>query len=154
MIIFFSSLGLQANCLITRSITRLCSESIPARAEDGISKLAPSTIDRMDRKSQLFFLAIFATATDSISTASALLIFRNFDFSTGEITGFSVEVIWPRIGFSDFRIIVNHILPNILNPIIVISTANFATAILLEAGLSFLGLGIQPPTPSCLCVEP
>jgi len=52
------------------------------------------------------------------------------------------------IGFSDFRIIVNHILPNILNPIVVISTANFATAILLEAGLSFLGLGIQPPTPS------
>tara|TARA_B100001250_G_C19700640_1_gene744594 strand:- start:107 stop:1060 length:954 start_codon:yes stop_codon:yes gene_type:complete len=52
------------------------------------------------------------------------------------------------IGFSDFRIIINHILPNILNPIIVISTANFATAILLESGLSFLGLGIQPPTPS------
>ena len=52
------------------------------------------------------------------------------------------------IGFSDFRIIINHILPNIINPIIVISTANFATAILLESGLSFLGLGIQPPTPS------
>ena len=52
------------------------------------------------------------------------------------------------IGFSDFRIIVKHILPNIINPVIVISTANFATAILLESGLSFLGLGIQPPMPS------
>ena len=52
------------------------------------------------------------------------------------------------IGFNDYKIIVKHILPNILNPIIVISTANFATAILLEAGLSFLGLGIQPPVPS------
>ena len=41
------------------------------------------------------------------------------------------------IGFNDYKIIVKHILPNILNPIIVISTANFATAILLEAGLSF-----------------
>ena len=88
--------------MITWSITRLCSESIPASAEDGISKLALSTIDRMDRKSQLFFLAIFATAADSISTASALLIFRNLNFSAGEITGFSVEVIRPRIGFSGF----------------------------------------------------
>ena len=52
------------------------------------------------------------------------------------------------IGFNDYKIITNHVLPNILNPIIIISTANFATAILLEAGLSFLGLGIQPPAPS------
>ena len=38
--------------------------------------------------------------------------------------------------------------PNVINPLIIISTANFATAILLESGLSFLGLGIQPPIPS------
>ncbi len=52
------------------------------------------------------------------------------------------------LGFSHFRIIFKHILPNILNPIIIISAANFASAILIEAGLSFLGLGVQPPTPS------
>ncbi|MEE4000720.1 ABC transporter permease [Tenacibaculum sp. FZY0031] len=52
------------------------------------------------------------------------------------------------LGFSDFRIIFNHILPNILAPIIVISAANFAAAILIESGLSFLGIGAQPPTPS------
>lgn len=52
------------------------------------------------------------------------------------------------LGFSDFRIIVNHILPNIMAPIIVISAANFASAILVESGLSFLGLGAQPPIPS------
>ncbi len=46
------------------------------------------------------------------------------------------------------RIIFRHILPNILGPVIVISAANFATAILLEAGLSFLGIGVQPPTPA------
>ena len=51
-------------------------------------------------------------------------------------------------GFSNRRIIFRHILPNILGPLIVISTANFASAILIEAGLSFLGLGVQPPTPS------
>jgi ABC-type dipeptide/oligopeptide/nickel transport system permease subunit len=52
------------------------------------------------------------------------------------------------MGFSDFRIIFRHILPNLLGPIIVIATSNFASAILTEAGLSFLGLGVQPPMPS------
>ena len=52
------------------------------------------------------------------------------------------------LGFSDLRIIFKHILPNILAPIIVISAANFAAAILIESGLSFLGIGAQPPTPS------
>lgn len=52
------------------------------------------------------------------------------------------------LGYSDFRIIVKHILPNILAPIIVISAANFAAAILIESGLSFLGIGAQPPVPT------
>ena len=52
------------------------------------------------------------------------------------------------LGFSDARIIFKHILPNIMAPIIVISAANFAAAILIESGLSFLGIGAQPPTPS------
>jgi peptide/nickel transport system permease protein len=51
-------------------------------------------------------------------------------------------------GVKNFRIVFVHILPNIAGPIIVIASANFAAAILLEAGLSFLGLGVQPPTPS------
>ncbi len=52
------------------------------------------------------------------------------------------------LGFSNFRIIFRHILPNVLGPVIVISAANFSSAILLEAGLSFLGIGVQPPMPS------
>jgi peptide/nickel transport system permease protein len=52
------------------------------------------------------------------------------------------------LGFRDFRIIFKHVLPNIWSPVIVISAANFASAILIEAGLSFLGLGAQIPTPS------
>ena len=52
------------------------------------------------------------------------------------------------LGFSNARIIFKHILPNIMAPIIVISAANFAAAILIESGLSFLGIGAQPPTPS------
>ena len=52
------------------------------------------------------------------------------------------------LGFGDFRIMFRHILPNIISPIIVISAANFASAILIEAGLSFLGIGAQAPMPS------
>lgn len=52
------------------------------------------------------------------------------------------------LGFKHFRILFRHILPNITAPIIVVCAANFASAILLEAGLSFLGLGVQAPMPS------
>jgi peptide/nickel transport system permease protein len=52
------------------------------------------------------------------------------------------------LGYSNSRIIVKHILPNIMGPVIVISAANFASAILIEAGLSFLGIGAQIPMPS------
>ena len=52
------------------------------------------------------------------------------------------------LGFGNLQILFRHILPNILAPIIVISAANFAAAILIESGLSFLGIGAQPPTPS------
>lgn len=52
------------------------------------------------------------------------------------------------LGFSKARIIVKHILPNVAGPILVVASANFASAILLETGLSFLGFGAQPPMPS------
>jgi len=52
------------------------------------------------------------------------------------------------LGFKDFRIITRHILPNIMAPVIVICAANFAAAILIESGLSFLGIGAQPPMSS------
>lgn len=52
------------------------------------------------------------------------------------------------LGYSDIRIILHHILPNATAPILVIATSNFAAAILVEAGLSFLGFGVQPPAPS------
>ncbi|MCA0132473.1 ABC transporter permease [Winogradskyella alexanderae] len=52
------------------------------------------------------------------------------------------------LGYTDFRIITKHILPNIFGPLIVISAANFAAAILIESGLSFLGIGAQPPMAS------
>lgn len=52
------------------------------------------------------------------------------------------------MGFNNTRIIRRHILPNIIGPILVLASSNFASAILLEAGLSFLGFGAQPPMPT------
>lgn len=52
------------------------------------------------------------------------------------------------LGASNGRIILSHVIPNFISPIIVYSTLYMANAILVEAALSFLGLGVQPPTPS------
>ena len=52
------------------------------------------------------------------------------------------------LGLPTSRLIFRHLLPNLRGPLIVLATSNFAAAILLEAGLSFLGLGVQPPAPS------
>ncbi len=52
------------------------------------------------------------------------------------------------LGFKNMRIIFGHILPNVMGPVVVMAASNFAFAILTEAGLSFLGIGAQPPVPS------
>ncbi|MBS1598273.1 MAG: ABC transporter permease [Bacteroidetes bacterium] len=52
------------------------------------------------------------------------------------------------LGFSTPRIIFRHILPNVMGPVLVVAASNFASAIVIEAGLSFLGIGVQPPQPS------
>ena len=52
------------------------------------------------------------------------------------------------LGYNDIKILINNILPNIISPILIFSAANFASSILLESGLSFLGIGSQPPSPS------
>jgi peptide/nickel transport system permease protein len=52
------------------------------------------------------------------------------------------------LGFTQSRTIFKHILPNITGPIIVQAAANFATAILIEAGLSYLGLGAKTEVPT------
>lgn len=52
------------------------------------------------------------------------------------------------LGFKNNRLILRHVLPNIMGPVIVIAASNFASAILTEASLSFLGIGAQPPKAS------
>jgi peptide/nickel transport system permease protein len=50
------------------------------------------------------------------------------------------------LGSNPFRIVFLHLLPNILSPLVIMGTLYLATAIIMEANLSFLGLGVQPPT--------
>lgn len=57
-------------------------------------------------------------------------------------------VAGKALGFKSARIIFKHILPNVMASVLVIASSNFASAILIESGLSFLGLGAQPPTPT------
>ena len=52
------------------------------------------------------------------------------------------------VGARDVRILLTHILPNALGPILVIATVNVSAMILAEASLSFLGIGVRPPTPA------
>jgi len=52
------------------------------------------------------------------------------------------------LGYSHKRILFRHILPNVMGPVWVVAASNFASAIVIEAGLSFLGVGVQPPQPS------
>ena len=59
----------------------------------------------------------------------------------------SPPVCWSRVRAGRWRGLFKHILPNILGPAAVLATANFGSVILNLAGLSFLGLGMQPPTP-------
>jgi peptide/nickel transport system permease protein len=52
------------------------------------------------------------------------------------------------LGAGHARIILRHILPNVMGPVMVLAASNFASAIVMEAGLSFLGVGVQSPQPS------
>jgi peptide/nickel transport system permease protein len=74
----------------------------------------------------------------AVVTRSATMQVRNLDYIAAA----------RGAGCSDLRIVASEILPNVLNPLIVVATLEMAHAILLEAALSFLGLGVQPPLPS------
>jgi peptide/nickel transport system permease protein len=103
----------------------------------------------------LFTLVILAVMGPSIITLIFVLGITNWTTYARMIRG-EVLSIKERdfvraaraVGSKDFRIIFTHILPNVISSFIVISTLSVATTIILEASLSFLGLGIQPPTVS------
>ena len=96
------------------------------------SILRPSIVNAM-LAIGIFYIPVFARLT----RATALSILAR-EFITAARAG----------GVGKFGIIWRHVLPNILSPLIIQGTIQFAVAILAEAGLSYLGLGTQPPNPS------
>lgn len=97
-----------------------------------IAVLGPSLVNVM------IALGLVAWTTYARVVRGQALVVRELDFVHAA----------RAVGASDARIIVRHILPNALAPIIVLATVGMAAAIIAEAALSFLGLGVQPPAPS------
>jgi peptide/nickel transport system permease protein len=97
-----------------------------------IAVLGPSLVNVM------IALGLVAWTTYARVLRGQVLVLRELDFVQAA----------RAIGTGDRRIILRHILPNALAPIIVLATVGMAAAIIAEAALSFLGLGVQPPTPS------
>jgi len=77
-----------------------------------------------------------------------VLYARTIRASVLAIRGLEYVEAATTLGASELRVIFRHILPNVLAPILVIGSSQFATMVLLESGLSFLGMGIQAPRPS------
>jgi peptide/nickel transport system permease protein len=88
----------------------------------------------------LIFIAVGLTMWVEVAriVRGQFILIREFEYVTAA----------QSLGYSHIRTIFRHILPNIMGPVIVVACANFANAILIESGLSYIGLGVQPPTPS------
>lgn len=93
-----------------------------------------------ESKLVMIFLAVGLTMWVEVAriVRGQFLVLREMEFVTAA----------RSLGFSHARTIFVHILPNIWGPVIVVACANFANAILVESGLSYIGLGVMPPAPS------
>lgn len=105
--------------------------------------------------SLIFALAIMALLGPGLLNVFIALGFTNWSYScritrSQALSARNLDYIHAAraLGYGRTRIMFTQILPNIVGPILVIATLGVAQAILLEASLSFLGLGVQPPTPS------
>jgi len=100
----------------------------------------------------LMFVAIFGVGILNTMIALGIMAIPRFAriARSGFIQAKNLEYVKSAkvMGATPFRIMFVHILPNTLSPLIVAASMGFASAVLAEAGLSYLGLGVQPPNPS------
>jgi len=103
----------------------------------------------------LVALAVVALVGSSLWLVILVLGFLKWDrfavvmrSATMQVRGLDYVVAAQAIGCSTLRIVIGEILPNVASALVVVATLEMASAILLEAALSFLGLGVQPPLPS------
>ena len=120
---------------------------------DGIIMLFFDTIRSFP--TVMFALATVALVGPSLSTVIIVIIVTQIPtygrvVRTQTLTIKSSEFIKAEIvmGASTFRILFVHILPNVVGPLLILASMDIPTVIALEAGLSFLGMGVKPPTPS------
>ena len=119
--------------------------------------------EALSRTSDLIFafpavlIAILITSVLGASARNAILAIAIFNVPVfARVTRGAALALWSRdfvraataMGRGPFGITLRHVLPNIMSVLIVQATIQFAVAILAEAGLSYLGLGAQPPVPS------
>jgi peptide/nickel transport system permease protein len=100
-------------------------------------------------------LAVIAVLGSSFVVIAALAAISGFAGYTRISRGLAMQISQEQyvlaakaIGVSPARLILKHAIPNLIAPLIVLATMEMSSIILLEASLSFLGFGIQPPTPS------
>lgn len=96
--------------------------------------------DKFENKLVLIFVAVGLTTWVDVArmVRGQFILLREMEYVSAA----------RSLGFGDMRIVFRHVLPNIAGPVIVVACANFAGSILVESGLSYIGLGIQPPAPS------
>lgn len=103
----------------------------------------------------VFALAVMALLGPGLVNVFVALGFTNWSYScritrSQVLSAKSLDYVKAAraLGYGRWRIMFTQILPNIVGPVLVVATLGVAGAILVEAALSFLGLGVQPPTPS------
>ncbi len=112
-------------------------------------------VTRLSMPVILIALAVVAVAGSSLTVVMAVLGCLLWDrfavvmrAATRQVRDLEYVTAAEALGMPVRRIVISEILPNVLGALIVVATLEMAHAILLEAALSFLGLGVQPPTPS------
>jgi peptide/nickel transport system permease protein len=100
----------------------------------------------------LLFAVIWGVSFQNLILVIVLTLWagyaRQSHAQTLSLKEFDFVLASRAIGASDIRILLRHIFPNLANTMVILATLNISTVILLEAALSFLGVGIPPPTPA------
>ena len=122
------------------------------RVETGLMRLLDIIMSFPDEVFGVMVMIVLGPGMENVIIAITVLMIPRFARMGHAPTLAIKEVDYiasaKSIGASDFRIIMHHILPNIFGEILVMSTLWLGTAIRLEASLSFLGVGVPPPTPT------
>jgi peptide/nickel transport system permease protein len=121
-------------------------------ADQGIMRVTDAFMSIPALLLAIFFVSVVGPSLTSVIFVIALTTWtQSARLVRGQVLGLRDQefvLASQLIGVSRRRIVSDHILPNILGPLSVLATFGIASAILVEAGLSFLGLGVRPPTPS------